>query len=170
MKKVKFPKHIIVISSVLTSTAYLFINLGVFLVFMLLFGVFPGLNVFYMGVTLIELFLLVFGLGFGLCALYVRHGDMDYIWQFFLTIFFWITPIFYGYDLISPQYVKFYMLNPLARIISTSRQVLIYNHIPLLHGISGWKHELITLVICVAVFAWGIWLFRKKSPRFAEML
>lgn len=170
VKKVKFPLHVIVISSVLTSAAYLFINLIVFLVFMLIFGVFPGLNLFYIVVPVIELFLLVFGLGFGLCALYVRHGDMDYIWNFFITIFFWITPIFYDYDRVSPQYVKLYMLNPLARIISTSRQVLIYNHIPLLHGVSGWKHEIITLVICALVFAWGVRLFRKKSPRFAEML
>lgn len=170
VKQMNFPRHVIVISSILTSAVYLFINLGVFFVFMLIFGVFPGWTVFYMVVPIIELFLLVFGLGFGLCALYVRHGDMDYIWSFFIQIFFWITPIFYDFDLVSPKYVKYYMLNPMARIISTSRQVLIYNFIPLLHGVSGWKHEIITLVICIVVFIWGVRLFRKKSPRFAEML
>lgn len=170
VKKVKFPLHLIVISSVLTSAAYLLINLAVFLLFMLAFGVLPGATVLYLAVTFAELFLLVFGLGFGLCALYIRYGDMEYLWTFATTILFWLTPIFYDYDLVSPAYVKLYMLNPLARIISTFRQVLIYNFIPVQHGISGWKHELITLAIAGLIFVWGVWLFRRKSPRFAEML
>ncbi len=170
VKDLKFPKHIIVISSVITSAVYLFINLFIFLLLMSLFGIFPGLTSFYLIVTLVELFLLVLGLGFLLSAVYVRHGDMEYIWEFLVTIFFWITPIFYDYDMVGSQYVKYYMLNPLARIISTARQILIYDHIPLLHGASGWKHEIITLLICVFIFVWGVWLFRKKSPRFAEML
>ncbi len=170
VKKVKFPLHLIVISSVLTSALYLFINLAVFLLFMLAFGILPGMTALYLAVTFAELFLLVFGLGFGLCALYIRHGDMEYLWTFATTILFWLTPIFYDYDLVSPQYVKLYMLNPLARIISTARQVLIYNHIPWLHGVSGWKHELITLAVCTLIFVWGVTLFRKRSPRFAEML
>ena len=170
VKKMKFPLHLIVISSVLTSAAYLIINLLVFLLFMLAFGIVPGLTAFYLLVPLLEMFLLVFGLGFGLCALYIRHGDTEYLWSFATTSLFWLTPIFYDYDLVPLQYVKLYMLNPLARIISTFRQVLLYDFIPLQHGLSGWKHELITLALCASIFAWGVWLFKKRSPRFAEML
>ena len=170
VKKVAFPRHVIVLSSVMTSGAYLLINLGVFMVFMAAFGIFPGITALYLPVTLLELFLLVFGLGYGLSALYVRYGDLGYIWDFVLMALFWVTPIFYDYDLVAPKYVKLYMLNPLARIISTSREILISNHIPLLGGVSGWVHELITLAICAVVFVLGVWLFRSRQARFAEYL
>lgn len=170
VKKINIKKEILVVSSCVVSTAYLLINILVYFGFLIFFGVRPTFNYLYFIITLIEMFMISLGLGFALSALSSRHGDVKYVWSFILILMFWLTPIFYDYNLIAPQYRKYYLLNPLARIITTAREVFINNHVPLLDGIVGLKHEGITLLMSLSLFAFGYLIFRKYSPYFAEML
>lgn len=110
------------------------------------------------------------GIGFALSALTTRHGDVKYVWSFILILMFWLTPIFYDYNLVAEQYRKYYLLNPLARIITTAREVFINNHIPLFDGWIGLKHEGITLLMSVSLFIIGYMIFRKHSSHFAERI
>lgn len=164
IKKVYFPRVIIVLASCFTSLISFILNLGMFFIFMLVFKVRLGWSALAFTILLLELFLLVVGLSLALSALYVRYRDMLYVWQALLQVGFWISPIIYSVWMIPEVYAKWYMLNPIARIINDSRDAIIFHYVP-----SMW-HMSITLIICVVIFVAGYSIFDRMSPYFAEEL
>jgi len=164
IKKTYFPRKVIVLSSNLTCLITLILNLVVFSLFLLIFKRTIGLALLIFPILLIELFILSLGLSYLLSALYVKYRDMDHMWEVLLQIGFWITPIVYPLSFVPEKILKFYMLNPLARIINDSRDAIIYNTLPSV------QHLFITLIICLIFYIIGIIIFKKRTPKFTEEL
>ncbi|MBA3064482.1 ABC transporter permease [Candidatus Woesearchaeota archaeon] len=164
IKKMNFPNYVVVVSSCLSSFVTLLLNLIIFFLFTLIFNVKLTAIAIILPFYLIELFILVLGISFFLSAFYPKFRDLSHIWTFLLLIGFWVTPIIYKETIVPEKYLKYYMLNQLARLINEARDILIYHYTPTL------KQVLITLIICVLIFALGFLFFRKKSPYFAEEL
>lgn len=167
LKKVNFSKRIIILSSCLTSLFTLGLNMVVFLVFMAIFGVGISWAALMFLFYLFNLVLLVLGFSFGLSALNMKYRDVSHIWEILLIIGFWITPIIYPITKVNPVYVKYYLLNPLARIIDGSREALIFHHVPAL-SFGAIKHFAITFFMCLGIFIVGYAIFKRRAPRFAE--
>jgi|TARA_B100000315_G_scaffold250030_1_gene282173 ABC-type polysaccharide/polyol phosphate export permease len=110
----------------------------------------------------IQLMLIVLGLSFLLSTLYVKYRDVFYIWSFVLLLGFFITPIVYPLEIIPFDYLKYYMLNPIARIIVDLRYVTLYHYIP------DMKNYFITLIVSIVVFVFGLYFFRKRKNGFVE--
>jgi lipopolysaccharide transport system permease protein len=162
IKKIFFRRRILVLSSCLTDTFSLVLNLLVFLIFMLIFKMsFSEYNLIFL-LYLAELFILTLGISYGLSALYVKYRDMKHIWDVLLQIGFWITPIVYTVNTFPQKYVNLIMLNPLARIINDSRDAFLFHYIPSL------KHIILTIALCLVIYFIGFWIFKKISPYFAE--
>lgn len=164
INKQNFPKTIMVISSSLASFITLLLNLIVFFGFMIVLKVPFHWPILYLPVNLIELLLLSIGTSFFLTSYYVKYRDISHIWDFLLLIGFWITPIIYKESIIPPQYRRYYMLNPLARLISNARDITIYNYM------TDIKQIIITWIIIGFVFVIGYKIFKKRSKYFAEEL
>jgi ABC-type polysaccharide/polyol phosphate export permease len=164
IKKMNFPNYIVVVSSCLSSFITLLLNLIIFFLFTLVFNVKLTAIAIILPFYLIELFILVLGISFFLSSLYPKFRELSHIWNFLLLIGFWVTPIIYRETMVPEKYLKYYMLNPLARLINETRDILIYYYTPML------RQVLITLIICVLIFALGFLFFRKRSPYFAEEL
>jgi len=158
----KFPKHFIVIASCLSSTFSFLINLAIFFVFEILSGIRLSPLSFLLIVTLIELFLLLLGISFFLSVLYPRFKDVAQLWNILTMIGFWITPIIYKETQIPQKYLRYYMLNPMARIINEARDILIYHYFP------NPKQLAITAVICLIIFITGILYFKKRENYIVE--
>ncbi|MFH1850034.1 MAG: ABC transporter permease [archaeon] len=168
IKKLNFSKTIIVLSSCLTASMTLILNLFVFLLFMAVFKVGLGFSALILPLYLAELFILALGLSFGLSALYVRYRDILHIWEVLLVIGFWITPIIYPISQVSSRWVRWYHLNPMGRIINDSRDALIFRFAPNILDFGSFKHYLITLFMTLGVLIVGYAVFKAMSPRFAE--
>ena len=164
IKKINFPNYVIIVSSCLSSLISLLLNLIVFFLFTLIFNVKLTAIAIILPFYLIELFILVLGISFFLSALYPKFRELSHIWSFLLLIGFWATPIIYRETMVPEKYLKYYMLNPMARLINETRDILIYHYTPEL------RQVLITLIICILIFVLGLLFFRKKSPYFAEEL
>jgi len=164
IKKMNFPNYIIVLSSCLSSFISLLLNLIIFFLFTLIFKVKLTITSIILPFYLVELFILVLGISFFLSSLYPKFRELSHIWSFLLLIGFWVTPIIYRETMVPEKYLKYYMLNPLARLINETRDILIYYYTPML------RQVLITLIICILIFALGFLFFRKRSPYFAEEL
>jgi len=162
IRKLKFPIQNLVISSCISSFIIFLLNLTVFFALMIVFRVEFYITILTVPIYLIELFVLVLGASLLLSALYVRYKDIIHIWNFFLLIGFWITPIVYSEYLVPFKYLRFYMLNPLARIIVDMRSAILNNFIPNLKNIS------ITTTICISSLIIGYIVFKKLSRSFAE--
>jgi ABC-2 type transport system permease protein len=172
MRKLNFPKYVIVLAGSFSAFINLLINFTVIAFFM----AFNGIGLHWQSLLIIpllgELFLLALGLAFLLSALYVKLRDLNYIWEIFLQAAFYATPILYPLALVverSEVAAKILLLNPVAQIIQDARDVLITSQTDTFEDLfsSGWYRIIpialtIVLVICAALY------FRKQSPKFAE--
>ena len=129
---------------------------------MLIFKVTLSFKLLLFPVYLLQLFIFVLGTSFLLSALYVKYRDMIYIWSFVLLIGFFATPIIYPIYIIPFEYLKYYLLNPLARMIVDMRDIVLFNYIP------DPKNFIITFMISLLVFVFGYYIFRKNKHSFVE--
>jgi ABC-2 type transport system permease protein len=171
IRKINFPKYIIVISGTVSSLINLGINLVVILVFILINQVelsWPALLVIPL---IIELYIFSLGLAFFLAALNVKFRDVGYLWEIFLQAAFYATPILYplamviNRSLIAAQVM---LLNPVAQVIQDIRYVLVTTDTVTIWGlVGGWK-ALVPFVLVVLIFVFGTLYFKKNSKYFAE--
>lgn len=163
-KKFNFPLESVVISSCLVYFISLILNLLIIFLFMIILKVSFSFKILLLPFYLLQLFILVLGFSFLLSALYIKFEDVMHLWTFLLLIGFFITPIIYPLDIIPFEYLRYYLLNPIARIIVDTRFILIYDYIPDL------KNFFITLFISIIIFLIGWFYFRSQKKRFVERL
>jgi len=175
LRKINFPKYIIIISSVASSLISLFINLAVVLVFAIFTGVnFTGL-VLLVPISVLQLCLLVVGISLILSTLYVKYRDISHIWDVLLQIVFYSMPIIYPLVFVSKSYpiiAKLMMLNPAAQIIQDIRHNLIApSTAPTVWNIiDNFWIAIIPVVLTFIIFIVGVVYFRKNSNKFAEIV
>lgn len=172
LRKICFPKYIVVVSATLTAVINLLINLCVVIIFALINGVTPSLTWLLVPLLVIELYIFSLGISFLLGAINVKFRDITSIWEVLIQALFYAVPIIYPIAMIastSTLAAKIILLNPIAQIVQDIRYCLITTE-----SVTVWNYVINPFLIAipfiiVAVFLiWGSWYFRKKSKRFAE--
>ncbi len=166
LKKVFFPRWIIVIASSLTSVMTLFLNMCVFFIFFSFSGISLHVKSLFLIICLMELYFLAVGWAFCLCALFPKFRDIHHIWEVFVQLGFWATPIIYPISIVHAKYHKFIFLNPIARIIQASREVIIgadTNFLVL-------SNHIYLVFVSVGLFFVGLSFYNRMSKSFAEDL
>ena len=125
IRKVYFPRSVLVIASTLTSLIVFALNFFIVLVFALASGIDLGSRVLLIPLLIIELYMFVLGVSFYLGSLFVRFKDVGHIWEVFNQVLFYATPIVYPLSLVPNSYAKLMMLSPLAQIIQDARLVML---------------------------------------------
>lgn len=172
LRKLSFPRYVIVLSSSFSALINLGINLVVIGIFMFINGVEFTISALWIIPLVIELFVLSLSVAFILSALFVKLRDINYIWELVLQAGFYATPIIYPITLVVSKSLlaaKLIMLNPVAQIIQDARFCLITNDsltISSIYGNSVARLIPITIVVIIAII--GAVYFKKKSPSFAE--
>lgn len=169
MRKINFPKYVIILAGSVAALINLFLNLLVVLLFMFINGVDFRLGGLFFPLLVLELFVFSLAVGFFLSAAFVRFRDIGYIWEVVTQAAFYATPILYPLALVPVQYAKILILNPLAQIIQDSRYVLITDQTQTVGSL--YSNELMRLVplaiVGVSVIV-AVRYFRKRSRFFAE--
>lgn len=173
IRKINFPKYIIVVSKTSSSIINLVINLTVVLIFMVISGADPSKAAIFVPFLILEL--VVFGLGVSLIlsSLYVKFRDLGYIWEVLVQALFYATPILYPLSFVSKNFsalgAQIIMLNPAAQVIQDMRAVLVTPE-TLGYGntIIDSQYRLIPIAISIITLGIGLWLFKKSAPAFAE--
>lgn len=162
VKKVYFPREVLVIGSCITALLMTLLEFIVFGVFMVVFKVVPDLTIIYFPLVLLAEFLFILGLSFSLAALNVYYRDIQYIWAVALQAGFFAAPIIYPISIIPEKYVWIIMLNPMTRIIDMLRGTLIYSTAPI------FADGIFILAASLGVLAAGYLIFLRLEPGFAE--
>lgn len=166
LKKVYFPRWIIVLSSSLVSLFTLFFNIIVFFSFFAISGATFRLSACFLIVFILELYIISVGLALLLCALFPKFRDIYHVWEVFIQLGFWFTPIVYPISIVPEKYYPLIFLNPIARIIQGSREAVIGpggEHL-------GLGSHIVVIIIAAFLFGTGLGLFNKLSRSFAEDL
>lgn len=174
IRKIAFPKYIVVVSATLTAVINLLINLVVIVIFALLDGVTPSWTWLLVPLVLFELYILALGISFLLGAINVKYRDITSIWDVCIQALFYAVPIIYPIAMIaevSPIAAKIILLNPISQAIQDVRYLLVTNQTVTTWSYVGEEHffwKLIPIFITIFILIWGSWYFRKKSKKFAE--
>ena len=172
LRKIEFPKYIVVVSATLTAVINMLINLGVIIIFALINGVEPSLTWLLVPFSLVELYLLSLGLAFFLGAHNVKYRDVTSIWDVLVQALFYAVPIIYPVSMVastSTLAAKVILLNPIAQAIQDIRYNLITTA-----SITSWNFlenpllYIVPVAIVVVVLIVGALTFRRKSKFFAE--
>lgn len=172
MRKLSFPRYVVVFSSAISALINLTINLVVVGFFIVLNGVDVSPRAILLIPSIIELFILGLSIAFFLAAATIKLRDIGYIWELILQAGFYATPIFYPISMVmeySLDAAKVMMLNPMAQIIQDARYAVISAETPTTWSmIDSPVIALIPVIAVVGLFVFASIYFRSRSPYFAE--
>ncbi len=172
IRKINFPKYIIIFSNTISALINLGFNLLVVLFFVLISGVDLHWHVLLLPLVILELYVFSLALAFFLSAAYVKFRDIGYLWEVLLQGAFYATPILYPITIvtgINEFAAKVLMLNPMAQIIQDARYLLVTPETITVYEIfKGYWYAFIPFaILIVAIVAASIY-FKRNSSRFAE--
>lgn len=168
IRKVYFPRQIIVVATSLSSLITLGFNLIIVAVFILFSGVGiqPTAPLFI--VLVLELYALALGSSFLLSAIYVQLRDSRQLYEIGLQLLFYASPIIYPLSFIPARWQQLLSLNPIAQIVQDSRKVLISptttSPIDIIHS----PLVVVPYAIPVVILFIGYLYFDYQASRFAE--
>lgn len=178
LRKINFPKYIIIVSAIMTSVISLTINLAVVIVIAFLTGIQFTWWVLLVPISILQLFILAFGFSLFLSTLFVKFRDIGHLWEVVLQILFYAVPIIYPLSMVSNiefmgvHAQKIIMLNPVAQVIQDIRFELISpTTVPTTWSTIHYKWAAVIPVFStIIIFIIGLWYFSRNSKRFAEEL
>lgn len=175
LRKISFPKYIVVVSATATALINLAINLGVIIIFALINGVTPSLTWLVVLPLIVELYLFSLGISFLLGAINVKYRDVTSIWDVMIQALFYAVPVIYPLTMVIDSASSFgmvaariIMLNPIAQVIQDVRYCLITNASITTWELWGMPWAFIPMLLVVILLVVAALFFRSKSKRFAE--
>ena len=168
LRKVHFPSYIIVAATTMGSM----ISLGINLIVVIVFGFFSHAHytwhVLLVPLNILQLYVLM-------GTLYVYFRDVSHIWDVVLQAMFYAIPVIYPLSMVAhyfPLVSKIMLLNPIAQTIMDVRHNLLSpEDIPTVWTWVGNPYlSLIPYVLSLLLLWLGVYVFRKNSSKFAEVL
>ena len=173
IKKVYFPREVLVAANVASWVVAFAIELSVLAVALLIVGnmVLPWLIPTILLMLLQTLFVLGFSLT--LSVLVVSFRDVQHLFGIFLQFWFYATPVVYPLSIVPERATLFgydipvlalYQLNPMVRFVEVYRDLLYHLRTPTLSTIA--YLVVVTALSCVV----GVLVLRRYEPGLAEEL
>lgn len=169
IKKVYVPKYMYPLANVLSTFVTFLISLVVLVLFIAYFMIFspnkPNITpyVFLAFIPLGILFILCLGVGLILSTLEIFFKDVEYLYDVFCMLLFYVTPIVYSIEQLKIKNVwamRIFMANPLYSIVHMFRDCVLFGQMINIH------HLLYALCFSLVTLAVGITVFAKKQDKF----
>jgi len=172
MRKVSFPRYVVVLAVSLSALINLTFNLIVVGIFMFIAKTQISSSVVFLPVILLELFVFALSLSFLLSSLYVKFRDVGFIWEVGMQGAFFAVPVMYAFSLVTDRSLlmgKILIINPVAQLMQDARYMLITTKTETIYTVFGtaWAWAIpagIVLITAIISFSY----FRSRAPFFAE--
>lgn len=165
VKKVYFPRKILVMSQVLSNLVNFMFTVPIMMIFCLVFGIGWTWHLLWIPVIAVIEAVIIYGAGLILSAVNVYVQDVENIVQFLLNLGFYATPIVYPLSIFGGGLLsKIIQLNPMTMLVNAYRAVMMYDSNPGLLSMTG------CLILGLILVMIGNWVFNKLERGFAEEL
>lgn len=178
LRKIHFPNYIVVVSATIGAMISYAINLVVVLVFALFSRVHFTWRIIFLPINVAELYVVTLAMTLIMATMYVYYRDIAHIWEVLQQLIFYAMPIIYPLKYVTDRggrlafLARLELINPIAQSIQDIRhnfiapetQPTIWNQFH-----SFWV-MMIPLVITLGLLWFSIWLFRRNSRKFAEVM
>ena len=166
--KVYFPRLIVPFSSVLAGLADFLVT------FVLLIGLlawyaahgrvgWPGWALLALPLFVLLSIATALSVGLWLSALNVKYRDFRYTLPFLTQFWLFATPVAYPSSIVPEQYRALYGLNPMAGVVEGFRWVLLGTDPP-------GPLMAVSVFVVIALFAGGLFYFRRLERTFADIV
>lgn len=161
LKKTYVPKYIFTISKVTSSLVNLVFSLAALLLVMVYTSTEFSIHLLWLPLILLQVFIFSLGLGMFLSSATVFFRDIQYLWGVFLTMWAYLTPIFYPITIIPQEYQDLYKnTNPMYWYIEQFRDIILYAQEPsMISMLKG-------VVLAFMILLLGSYFFYRKQNNF----
>lgn len=121
LQKIYFPRIFIPLVPIVVYLPNFFIQLGLSMILLCFFGIFPGVQFFWALVLLPIMMLMSFSLGLLISSFVVQFRDLELIWKYFLQFFVYLIPVAYPLTVVPEKWQFWYYLNPFVPLIEGFR-------------------------------------------------
>ena len=171
VRKMKFPRMVIPLTTSLTAAMTLGLNLIVGMALLLAFGLTPDLGWLVIPVAAVVLVTFSTGVSLILSVAFVRLPDVGQLWQVISRVMFYGTPILYTIDLVPSSVRSIVLLNPLTPIFVELRKAVFDPNAPsMVTAAGGVGKALIPVALGVFICVFSLWYFVREAPAVAEAL
>jgi ABC-2 type transport system permease protein len=157
----------IYVSTLMSNSIGFFFNFVMFLLFYNLIehqSTGPSFYNFWIIPIFAVLFTLALGASLVLSNIYILAKDINQVWQVFVQLLLYLSPIFYKLSVFRNRLPRFDYANPMAGIIINARRVMM-EHEPPDARLLAWD-----AIYAAAVLLLGVFLLNKLGSKAAEKL
>ena len=162
MTQIYFPRSIPGISAGVTAAIMLIFELVVLGIFMVIFGFVPTITILALPLILGLQFLLILGIALPLSVLNVKFKDTEFIWMIVVHAGFFLTPIFYQFDMMPVQVQNVLQFSPMVQIVTMAHHVVLYGTLP---SVTSILYAVGSISVITTV---GYLIFRKYQAKIVE--
>ena len=162
MTQIYFPRSVPAISSGITASIMLVIELVVLAFFIVIFQFSPPVTILLLPLVLGLMLVLVIGVSLPLSVLNVKYKDTEFIWLVVVYAGFFLTPIFYQFDMMPTQVQNVLQFSPVVQIVTMAHHVVLYGTLPTVNSV------LYAVGSISAITTIGYLIFRKYQAKIVE--
>ena len=162
MTQIYFPRSVPAISSGITASIMLIIELIVLAFFIVIFQFAPPITILLLPLILALLFVLVIGISLPLSVLNVKYKDTEFVWLVVVYAGFFLTPIFYQFDMMPIEVQNVLQFSPMVQIVTMAHHVVLYGILPSVNSI---LYAVGSISVITTV---GYLIFRKYQAKIVE--
>lgn len=160
LRKVYIPKYIFPLSRTVFSFINFLFSLISVVIVMVYFRIMMTVHVLLLPLIIAELYIFALGVSLFLAAVQVFMRDTQYLYQIIMTLWMYLTPIFYPVEALGDTLRGIMMYNPLYVYIDAIRRIMMWHTMPtpfeMIYG----------AVIAVVAFLAGLAFFDRKQDLF----
>jgi ABC-type polysaccharide/polyol phosphate export permease len=164
IKKVVFPSEILPAFAVTSALVMEALGLAVLLIAVQLFHDGLDVTLFALPVVIVMQVMLTMGFGWFVASLNVFLRDVGQVLGLTMTLWMFMTPIFYPPEAIPARAHWVLTVNPLYHAVESYRSLILERRMPPI------EHFVILGVMALAAFFAGHWFFRRSKNAFVEVL
>lgn len=172
VRKTQFPRIVIPLAVVLTSTITLCLDLAVAFVVMLILGVDPLATWVLMPLIVAVMVFIAAGVSLILSSLYVHLRDLEHIWSVATRALLYAMPVLYPITLVPDGVLRFVVIgNPLTPVFLQAGVWITDPNLPSASEAAGSTIAVVLpMILLLTIPLLGLWLFDRRAPRIAEAL
>lgn len=164
LTKIYLPRKVFIQSTILAKMVDFFLAALLLVIFMMFFKVqIKPTIVWFFPIFFIQS-LFTYGVSILIATFNLFYRDVQYLLNFLIMIWMYLTPIIYPQSLFPSHYHWLFAINPMAVFITSYRRVIFDGLSPDLWSL------LVSLVVSLVIFGLANLVFKKLEGRFADAL
>jgi lipopolysaccharide transport system permease protein len=164
IKKVVFPAEILPAYVVISAFVTQLVGLALLLAGVTLFQRPAAWPLAVLPVVIVFQLLLTMGLAWFLASVNVFLRDVGQGLGLVMTLWMFLTPIFYPADMVPERFRWLFALNPMYHVVEAYREVVLEQRLP------GVPHLAALAAVALPAFLGGYWFFSRSKHAFVDVL